>query len=61
MIDFREELQKYQPILEIDNIEVAIQTDEMQDVLDMVRYLAVQSGQGGDGSGAPPLNPQKKW
>ena len=56
MIDFREELNKFSPILEIDSIEVAIQNDEMQDVLDMVRHLAAQSA----GAAGPLPNRSKK-
>ena len=40
MIDFRDELNKFKPILEIDGIEVALQNDDMKDVLDMVRHMA---------------------
>ncbi len=56
MIDFREELNKFSPILEIDSIEVALQNDEMQDVLDMVRHLAAQ----GHRTTTPPPRESKK-
>ena len=40
MIDFNTELEKYQPILEMDEIEDAVKSDEMQDILDMLIYIS---------------------
>ena len=40
MIDFDEELEKYQPILEINEVEESIESDEMQDILDMLIYIS---------------------
>ncbi len=40
MIDFKEELLKYQPILELDNIEDAIHSGEMQDMLDILQHIS---------------------
>jgi len=39
MIDFDEELKKYQPILEIDQVEDSVHTDEIEDIIDMVKHI----------------------
>lgn len=39
MFDFKEELKKYQPILELDDIESNLQQSQMQDLLDIVQHL----------------------
>lgn len=39
MIDFREELKKYNPILEIEDVEISIQSDEIQDIQDLLQDL----------------------
>lgn len=40
MINFKEELGKYQPVLELDNIEDAIHSGEVQDMLDILQHLS---------------------
>lgn len=40
MIDFKEELKKYKPILEVDDIESSIQFDEIQDIEDLLQNLS---------------------
>ncbi len=40
MIDFREELKKYKPILEVDDIEGAVKSDEIQDIEDLLQTLS---------------------
>lgn len=40
MIDFKEELKKYKPILEVDDIETSIQSDEIQDIEDLLQNLS---------------------
>ncbi len=40
MIDFREELKKYKPILEVDDIEGAVKSDEIQDMEDLLQTLS---------------------
>ena len=40
MINFKEELLKYEPILEIDDIEKSIHSNELQDILDMLNYIS---------------------
>lgn len=42
MIDFREEINKYKPIIGMDDVEKAVQTDEVRDVMDLLQYLAKQ-------------------
>lgn len=40
MINFREELQKFKPVLEIDDIEDSIHSDELQDLLDILNHIS---------------------
>ena len=46
MIDFDEELEKYHPILEVDEVEESIQSDEMNDILDMLIYISKEKDMG---------------
>ncbi|HHW68234.1 MAG: hypothetical protein PWP07_1095 [Epulopiscium sp.] len=39
MLDFKEELRKFKPILEIDHIEEAIQSNEVKDILDLLTQI----------------------
>lgn len=39
MIDFKEELLKYKPLLDVDDIEDSIRLDEMSDVMDLLQQL----------------------
>lgn len=39
MINFKEEILKYEPILEIDNIEEEIHKNELQDIYDLLLRL----------------------
>ena len=39
MIDFKEELAKYKPIMTMDEVEEAI-TDEIQDIMDLLQYIS---------------------
>ncbi len=43
MINFKEEILKYEPILEIDNIEEAIHQNELQDMYDMLQHISEQN------------------
>ncbi|WP_158097659.1 hypothetical protein [Tyzzerella sp. An114] len=43
MIDFKSELEKYQPMMEMENIENSIHTEEFQDILDMLSYISKQN------------------
>lgn len=42
MIDFKEELSKYKPILGIGEVGSAIQTDEIKDMMDLLQYITDQ-------------------
>lgn len=42
MIDFKEEINKYKPVIGMDDVEKAVQTDEVRDVMDLLQYLAKQ-------------------
>lgn len=39
MIDFKTELKKYQPILEVEEIEDAVHNDEMSDIVDLLQHI----------------------
>ncbi len=41
MINFKEELAKYQPVLEVENIEDAIHSGEVQDILDILQHITM--------------------
>lgn len=43
MINFKEELLKYETILEIDDIEKSIHSDELQDMLDILQHISKQN------------------
>ncbi len=40
MINFKEELLKFEPVLEIDDIEKTIFDNELVDILDMLNYIS---------------------
>jgi len=42
MIDFREEISKYQPVLEMENVGDAAQNDELKDVMDLLQRVTDQ-------------------
>ena len=39
MINFNEELSKFKPILEIDNIEDSLVNDEIYDIIDIIKEI----------------------
>lgn len=39
MLDFKEELNKFKPALEVDNIEEVIQSNEIKDMVDLLTYI----------------------
>jgi len=43
MINFEEEISKYKPILNIDDVEHSIQTDEIKDMMDLLQYITDQA------------------
>lgn len=40
MINFKEELAKYRPIMELDQIESSLHSSQMQDLLDILQHIA---------------------
>lgn len=46
MLDFKEELAKFEPVLEIEEIENAIHSSELQDVLDIMQHVSVHKAYG---------------
>lgn len=40
MINFKEELEKYHPLMELDEIESALHPSQMQDLLDILQHIA---------------------
>ncbi|MFI3173752.1 MAG: hypothetical protein R3Y53_00950 [Bacillota bacterium] len=40
MLDFKEELSKYQPILELDEIQNSLQPSQLKDLMDVLEYIA---------------------
>lgn len=39
MIDFKEEILKYKPLIEIDDVEESIKLDEITDVMEILRQM----------------------
>jgi cell fate (sporulation/competence/biofilm development) regulator YmcA (YheA/YmcA/DUF963 family) len=39
MIDFKEEISKYKPVMGMDDVERAVQSDEVKDVMDLLQYI----------------------
>ena len=42
MIDFKEEIYKYMPVLEMDKVSEAAQGEELKDVMDMLQRVTDQ-------------------
>jgi len=42
MLDFKEELKKFKPVLGMDDVEKAIKSDEVKDVMDLLQYLSTR-------------------
>ena len=40
MIDFKNEIKKYEPILEVGDIEQSINTTDLKDIMDMLNYIS---------------------
>ncbi|MCL1935591.1 MAG: hypothetical protein FWF57_04345 [Defluviitaleaceae bacterium] len=40
MLDFKTELKKYQPILDIEDVEENIHSEEIKDIIDLLQYLS---------------------
>lgn len=41
MINFEEELSKYELIKEIDEVEQSIESDELRDIMDLINYICI--------------------
>ena len=39
MINFKDEIMKYEPVLEVDEIENNIRSNEMKDIFDILHYM----------------------
>lgn len=39
MLDYKEELKKYSPILDVESVETSIKSDEIQDIQDLLQSL----------------------
>lgn len=39
MIDFNDELKRYEPMLEMDNIEDSINSSEIKDIFDLLQHV----------------------
>ena len=44
MINFKEEIKKYELILEISEIEDSIHSTELKDIMDMLNHIAKETG-----------------
>ena len=42
MLDFKEELSKYKPILSVDEIEESVSGDDVKDIMDLLTHLIKQ-------------------
>lgn len=45
MFNFKDELSRYQPIMEIDQIEDALHPSQMQDLIDILQHIAKEKKQ----------------
>ncbi len=45
VFNFKDELSRYQPIMEIDQIEDALQPNQMQDLLDILQHISKEKKQ----------------
>jgi hypothetical protein len=39
MINFKEEIQKYKPVLEVEQVEDSVYSDEIEDLLEILQYM----------------------
>lgn len=42
MLDFKEEINKYKPVLSVGEIEKSINNDDVKDVMDLLEHLSKQ-------------------
>ena len=43
MLNFKEELKKYQPLMELYDIQSSLQPSQMQDLLDILQHIAKEN------------------
>jgi hypothetical protein len=43
MIDFKEEMNKYNPVIGLEQVEDAVTTDEVNDLIDLLQYIRRQA------------------
>ncbi len=43
MIDFKAEMERFKPIMEIDELEDSIKTYDMEDMIDILKYLSEEN------------------
>ncbi len=46
MLDFEEELKKFSPCLDVENVEEVIQNQEISDVMDLLREMEAERASG---------------
>ena len=42
VLDFKEELKKYKPVLGMEDVEKSIKSDEVKDLMDLLQYLSTR-------------------
>ncbi|MCL2852599.1 MAG: hypothetical protein FWE20_06155 [Defluviitaleaceae bacterium] len=42
MLDFKEELKKYKPVMGMEDVEKSIKSDEVKDVMDLLQYISTK-------------------
>ena len=40
MLDFKQEIQKYKPVMEVDDIENSIKSNEIEDMIDVLKQFS---------------------
>ncbi|MCL2698924.1 MAG: hypothetical protein FWE68_01280 [Defluviitaleaceae bacterium] len=45
MIDFKTEIEKYKPALSVDEVEGAVYSDEVKDVVELLQHITQKIGQ----------------
>jgi len=42
LLDFKEELKKYKPVMGMEDVEKSIKSDEVKDVMDLLQYISTK-------------------
>ncbi|MCI8342421.1 MAG: hypothetical protein HFE62_04335 [Firmicutes bacterium] len=58
MIDFSDEIKKYEPILEVGDIEDSIHSTDLKDIMDMLNYISKNKE---DAKRVSNVSPKGKW